>query len=141
MKILNFIEPLFHYNVTILIGRIIDIQNYNPYGVKFHSYILASMQDRKECETVIFTDSYSDKQVVIYSVNDIALINRQIFNAVMMTLNKEGIQYNDNNSNVFAALIEFYTNNVFNALHEYLEKDALEVCNKDNIYFLSLKSE
>ncbi len=137
----TFEEPVFHYNINILIGDSNEIQNYNYSNNKFRSYILACMANDKNCGTIRFTDSRQGKQIIIYSNNNVALINRQIFNAVMMMLNNEKIYYNDNNSNLFASLIEFYTNNVFNALHEYLEKDALEVANENNTYFLSLKPE
>lgn len=141
MIALNFTEPLFHYNVNVLIGDSTEIQNYNCIDTELRKCLLTCMKNDKDCGTIVFKGSHQTREVLIYSNNNVALINRQIFNAVMVVLDKEGIQYTNNISNIFASLVEFYTNSIFDKIVEYLESDPLKITNENNTYLLSLKSE
>lgn len=137
----SFNEPLFHYTITVIIGSVTELQTQHVLDLELTSGLQKAMLIDKEKGAFVYNENCFYKNVVIYvGSDDVSLLNRSIFNGVVLELNREGLCYSETNNKLYAAMIEFYTSNIIKGLDQTIERDSTFSISADDIS-ITLKKE
>lgn len=130
----SFEEPLFHYTVTVIIGDTLELQTQHVLALELTSALQDAMSiDKGKGAFTCNTDSIYKNIVIYVGSDDVSLLNRSIFNGVVLELNREGLCYSETNSKLYAAMIEFYTSNIIKGIDKTIERDSTFSISADDI--------